>query len=419
MGDVRKHGNCTIVTKTVDGKETVIPPTSVKEKAQRRAELKARSSLLMALPNEHQLKFNSYKDAKTLMQAIENRFGGNTATKKTQKNLLNVDGLPNEHQLKFNSYKDAKTLMHAIKNRFGGNTATKKTQKNLLKQQYENFAASSIEPFYHLAALTVQLDTAQGVNTASTQGAVDSSTTVENLKEMDLRWNIAMLTMRAKRFTKNDWKGSWTWANKVRIRFDNVHEECSLPLRGHFARKGSCDGFDYDWSDQAEEGLTNFALIAYSSTSSTCSMNSEGNPQQDLKDKGVIDSGCSRHMTGNISYLTDYEEIDGGFVAFGGRKPALSFMRPFGCPVTILNTIDHLGKFDGKADEGSGPNWLFDIDALTKSMNYKPVVAGNQSNGNVCYKRHVAWMQSKDGFKQQGMRKKKDAKDQGYEGVVI
>ncbi|GKE00910.1 hypothetical protein Tco_1388893 [Tanacetum coccineum] len=51
--------------------------------------------------------------------------------------------LPNEHQLKFNSYKDGKTLMHAIENRFGGNTATKKTQKNLLKQQYENFAASS------------------------------------------------------------------------------------------------------------------------------------------------------------------------------------------------------------------------------------------------------------------------------------
>ncbi|GKD81356.1 putative ribonuclease H-like domain-containing protein, partial [Tanacetum coccineum] len=102
------------------------------------------------------------------------------------------------------------------------------------------------------------------------------------------------------------------------------------------------------------------------------------------------------------------------------RKPALSFMRPFGCLVTILNTIDHLGKYDGKADEGffvgystnskafrvfnnrtriveknlhvkfsedtpniagNRPNWLFDIDALTKSMNYEPVVAGNQSNG--------------------------------------
>ncbi|GJT98085.1 hypothetical protein Tco_1093603 [Tanacetum coccineum] len=45
-----------------------------------------------------------------------------------------------------------------------------------------------------------------------------------------------------------------------------------------------------------------------------------GNPQQDLNDKGMIDSGYSRHMTGNRSYLTDYEEIDGGFVAFGGNS---------------------------------------------------------------------------------------------------
>ncbi|GKC25837.1 hypothetical protein Tco_1027987 [Tanacetum coccineum] len=44
-----------------------------------------------------------------------------------------------------------------------------------------------------------------------------------------------------------------------------------------------------------------------------------GNPQMDLQDKGVIDSGCSRHMTRNMSYLTDYEEIDGGYVAFGGK----------------------------------------------------------------------------------------------------
>ncbi|GJR76094.1 putative ribonuclease H-like domain-containing protein [Tanacetum coccineum] len=44
-----------------------------------------------------------------------------------------------------------------------------------------------------------------------------------------------------------------------------------------------------------------------------------GNPHQDLQEKGVIDSGCSRHMTGNMSYLTDFEEIDGGYVAFGGN----------------------------------------------------------------------------------------------------
>nr|GEX46439.1 hypothetical protein [Tanacetum cinerariifolium] len=47
--------------------------------------------------------------------------------------------------------------------------------------------------------------------------------------------------------------------------------------------------------------------------------NVQGNPQQDLQDKGVFDSGCSRHMTWNMSYLTYYEEIDGGYVTFGGN----------------------------------------------------------------------------------------------------
>nr|GFB48506.1 ribonuclease H-like domain-containing protein [Tanacetum cinerariifolium] len=105
---------------------------------------------------------------------------------------------------------------------------------------------------------------------------------------------------------------------------------------------------------------------------------------------------------------------------FHGRTPTLSFMRPFGCLVTILNTIYHLDKFNGKADEGffvgyslnskgfrefnsktrimeenlhirfsestpnvvgSGPDWLFNIDALTRTMNYELIVASTQSNG--------------------------------------
>nr|GFB90289.1 ribonuclease H-like domain-containing protein [Tanacetum cinerariifolium] len=45
-----------------------------------------------------------------------------------------------------------------------------------------------------------------------------------------------------------------------------------------------------------------------------------GNPQYALKDKGVIDSGCSRHMTGNMSYLSDFQELNGGYVAFGGAE---------------------------------------------------------------------------------------------------
>ncbi|GKE96950.1 hypothetical protein Tco_1581805, partial [Tanacetum coccineum] len=58
------------------------------EKLARKNELKARGTLLMALPNEHQLKFNSYKNAKSLIEAIEKRFRGNKESKKTQKTLL-------------------------------------------------------------------------------------------------------------------------------------------------------------------------------------------------------------------------------------------------------------------------------------------------------------------------------------------
>ncbi|GJU78850.1 retrovirus-related pol polyprotein from transposon TNT 1-94 [Tanacetum coccineum] len=88
LWEVIENGNAPPITKLVEGVETIIAPSTAEEKAQRRLELKARSTLLMGIPNEHQLKFNSIKDAKSLLQAIEKRFGGNAATKKTQRNLL-------------------------------------------------------------------------------------------------------------------------------------------------------------------------------------------------------------------------------------------------------------------------------------------------------------------------------------------
>ncbi|GJW48889.1 hypothetical protein Tco_0080535 [Tanacetum coccineum] len=88
LWEVIENGNTTPKTTVVEGVEKVIPPTTAEEKAQKRLEVKARSTLMMGIPNEHQLKFNSIKDAKLLLEAIEKRFGGNAATKKTQRNLL-------------------------------------------------------------------------------------------------------------------------------------------------------------------------------------------------------------------------------------------------------------------------------------------------------------------------------------------
>nr|GEY90771.1 ribonuclease H-like domain-containing protein [Tanacetum cinerariifolium] len=83
LWEVIENGNAPLITKVIEGVETTLAPTTAEEKAQRRLKLKARSTLLMGIPNEHQLKLNSIKDAKSLLQAIEKRFGGNAATKKT------------------------------------------------------------------------------------------------------------------------------------------------------------------------------------------------------------------------------------------------------------------------------------------------------------------------------------------------
>nr|GFA44598.1 putative ribonuclease H-like domain-containing protein [Tanacetum cinerariifolium] len=75
-------------TKVIEGVVQPVAPTTAEQRLAGKNKLKARGTLLMALPNKHQLKFNIHKDAKTLMEAIEKRFGGNKETKKVQKTLL-------------------------------------------------------------------------------------------------------------------------------------------------------------------------------------------------------------------------------------------------------------------------------------------------------------------------------------------
>nr|GEV13207.1 hypothetical protein [Tanacetum cinerariifolium] len=119
---------------------------------------------------------------------------------------------------------------------------------------------------------------------------------------------MAMLTVRARRFLQRTGRNLGSMG-PTSIGFDMSNVKC---YNCHKKR----DTF-YDWSFQAEEEPTNYALMAFSSSSS--SSDNEGNPQHALKDKGVIDSGCSRHMIGNMSYLSDFEELNGGYIAFGGN----------------------------------------------------------------------------------------------------
>ncbi|GJR59726.1 hypothetical protein Tco_1501888 [Tanacetum coccineum] len=165
-----------------------------------------------------------------------------------------------------------------------------------------------------------------------------------------------------------------------------------------------------------------------------------GNPEILLQDHAVVDSGFSSHMTGNKSYLLDYEDFNGGFVDFGSvlftESGCLILSSSFKLldesqvilraprkddvySLDLKNIVSSRGKFDGKSDEGyllgystsskafrvynkrtkrveenlhinfledqpnvagTGPNWMFDLDFLTNSMNYIPVSVENQVN---------------------------------------
>ncbi|GKC85282.1 hypothetical protein Tco_1140999 [Tanacetum coccineum] len=152
-------------------------------------------------------------------------------------------------------------VVKARKKRFGGNAATKKTQRNLLKQQYENFTALSLEmldqTFDRLQKLVSQLEL---LDEKLSQEDVNEKL----LRSLSLEWNTHAIVWRNK-------------ADLDTISMDDLYNNLKVTRK---AQEGvymwkhllpplvSCDGLGgYDWSDQAEEG-PHYALMAFSSSSS-------------------------------------------------------------------------------------------------------------------------------------------------------
>ncbi|GJR62672.1 uncharacterized mitochondrial protein-like protein [Tanacetum coccineum] len=285
-------------TTIVEGVMTMMPITTVEEKAQRRLEV-----------------------TKKLLEAVEKEICRNAATKMTQRNIL----------------KHANMQLHRSK-----------VQRCLIKtfDSFKSFNAANSTNIDNLSDAVICAFFASQPNSPQLIHEDLQQIHPDDMEEMDLRWQMAMLTMRARRFLKNTGRKITVNGNET-IGFDKSKVECyNCHKRGYFARKCRAPRNQ----DNKNKGI----------------VKKGGNPQMDLQDQGVIDSGCSRHMTGNMSYLTYYEEIDGGYVAFGGN--------PKGGKIT--------GKYTIKT--GSRPDWLFDIDALTRTMNYEPIVDRVYSLNGFC-----------------------------------
>nr|GEV97464.1 putative ribonuclease H-like domain-containing protein [Tanacetum cinerariifolium] len=600
----------------------------LEQRLAKKNELKARGTLLMALPDKHQLKFNIHKNDKFLMEAIEKRLQKlisqlDILGESISQEDINLEFLRTEVKGSSTSSHNTQNIAFVSSNNTNSTNESFNVVPSISAASYEALV-STLPNVYSLSDDIIYSFFASQSNSSQLENKDLKQIDADYLEEIDLEWQMAMITMRARRSPKDN-------RNKDTLRI-TVPVEVSTSN----ALVSQCDAVgSYDWTFQADEKPTNYALMAFTSSGSSSSSSSDnvvvacskacskayatlqshydkltidfrnsqidvlsyktglksveartfmppkpdlvfhdapkasetvtnvvnvesssykpkplrsdaliiedwtsdskdeskieskarstarpvstvvphttmkrsprqvthvihkahspirrpinhrpttkpsnfnhkvttvkGNPQQALKDKGFIDSGCLKDMTGNIYYLSDFEEFNEGYVAFGGNSAGgkisgkdtecvvfssdfklsdenhvllrvprennmhnvdlknLCEMKGIKREFSVARTPQQNGVAERKnrtlieADKGflvgyfvnskayrvfnnrtrivqetlhinflknqpnvarSGPKWLFDIDTLTQSINYQPVVAENQPNHN-------------------------------------
>nr|GEU84408.1 putative ribonuclease H-like domain-containing protein [Tanacetum cinerariifolium] len=246
--EVILNGDSPLPTRVIKGVVQPLAPTTAKQRLARKNELKARGTLLMDLPDKHQLKFNIHKDAKTLMEAIEKRFDGNYVTKKVQKTLLKQQY---ENFTGF-SFKSLDQIHDRLQNLISQLEILRESLSqediNLNLKIYEAEVKSSSSG----STSTQNIAFVSSQNTDSTNESVSAIDSVsaasakvliyvlpnaDDLEEMDLKWQMAMLTMRARRFLHEIGRNLGANGTTL-IGFDISKVECyNCYRRGHFSRE--------------------------------------------------------------------------------------------------------------------------------------------------------------------------------------
>ncbi|GKC79665.1 ribonuclease H-like domain-containing protein [Tanacetum coccineum] len=260
LWEVILNGN-KVLKRTVGETEQEYEPTTAEEKQDRRNEMKARGTLLMALPNKDQLKFHSYKDAKLLMEAIEKRYGGNKESKKVQRTLLkqqyeNFAGSSSETMDQtFDRSLPSEWKTHALiwRNKEEIETISLDDLYNNLKiYEPEPSGSSSMSQNPQNVAFVSSNSTNSNSSTNDADNTAYRVTSQPNspqlsqeeleqidpddLEVMDLQWEMDMLTIRARRFIKRTRRK--LEVNGQRVGFDRSKVKCyNCHKNGHFARE--------------------------------------------------------------------------------------------------------------------------------------------------------------------------------------
>nr|GEV84909.1 hypothetical protein [Tanacetum cinerariifolium] len=398
-----------VPTRVVKGVLQPVALTTAEQKLARKNKLKAHGTL----PDKHQLKFNSHMDAKTLIEAIEKRFEGNIKTKKVQKTLLkqhyeNFTGSISESldqihdrlqklvsqleihraNLEEQSIDDLFNSLKIYEAEVKNSSSTCTITQNLafVSSSNTDSTTESVSATASVSTVCVKMLVPSLPNVDSLSNAID----VDDLEEMDLRWQMAMLTMRARRFLQKTRRN--LGANRpTSMGFDMSKVECyNCHRKGYFARECrslkdsrrngatepqrrtvpvetstsnalvfQCNGVgSYDWSYQAEEEPANYALMAFSSSTSdnevpSCSKACSKAYAQLHSQYDKLTADFRKSQFDVISYQTGLKYVEARLFQPSDGYHAVSlpytgtFMPPK--PVLVFNTVPTAVKTDHSA----------------------------------------------------------------------
>nr|GEV84091.1 hypothetical protein [Tanacetum cinerariifolium] len=376
LWEVILNGDSLVPTKIVKGVLQPIAPATAEQRLARKNELKACGTLLMAFPDKHQLKFNSLKDAKTLMKAIKNipyEWKTHTLIWRNKANLeeQSLDDL-------FNSLK-----IYETKVKQSSSTCIVSQNQAFVSSSHTDSTTDSVSAAASVSSVGAKLPASPFPNVNSLSNAViysffsSQSTSpqldnedlkqidVDDLEEIDLRWQMAMLTMWARRFLQKT--GINLGANRpTSMGFDMSNVECyNCHRKGHFAREyrspkdsrrtGAAEPHRRTVpSYQAKEEPGNYALMAFSSSHS--SFDNEINEKTGLGYNSQVLTQAMFDCDNYYSSESDYESLppsslydrfqpSGGYHAvpppitgtFGPPKPDLVFI----IALTVIETDHH------------------------------------------------------------------------------
>nr|GEX77085.1 ribonuclease H-like domain-containing protein [Tanacetum cinerariifolium]GEX80184.1 ribonuclease H-like domain-containing protein [Tanacetum cinerariifolium] len=250
----------------------------------RKIDVKARTILLLSLPNEHQLRFSKYKTTQELWAAILKTFGGNEATKKTKKNLL---------KQQYGNFKaEGSETLEKMFNRLQ-NMAFISSAKHNSGNEEVNIASGSTASINvstasaNIGAVTISQDTACAYIASQSSGSQIKFEDInqideDDMEEMDIKWNMALLSMRADR------------------QRSKVEEQAPKALM-------AIDGVGWDWSYMVNDE-ENHALIADEETPTEFALMAKTSAESEVFDNSLCSKACKKNsdsLNSKITKLTD------------------------------------------------------------------------------------------------------------------